>query len=159
VSVDQDELPMGNDPSIDFLILADRAEAVNGKLYIMGGALETYFIQDIKQPILVSFAVGVLVPWNATNREYELGTKIESEDGQLVFQLGAKFNQGRPPTVKPGDSQRVILAASGIPVGFKTLGSYRAVTTITGGQTEAQKKVPFRLASVQAFQAIQQIGW
>ncbi len=142
------------DPEIDFLILADRAEAVNGKLYVMGGAWETTYVQDIKQPVPISFAVGVLVPWNATNHDYDLEIRIENPDAREVFRMSAHFNQGRPPTVRPGDPQRVILAAAALPVIFPAIGGYYAIARIMGGQSGTEKKLAFRLETLQVFQSV-----
>lgn len=133
-----------NQLEIDFLILADRAEAVNGKLYMMGGGWDRTLVDDINQPVVFSFAVGILVPWNATNHTHSLEIKIENLDGTPTdFRLQAQFNQGRQPWLTLGETQRVMLAIPGIPVKFPGLGSYVAVARING---TIVKRTPFHLA-------------
>ena len=96
--------------SIDFLFLADRAEVVNGKLYAMGAAWERIGVTDFAQPLNISFALGVLVPWNATDRPHTVGLRIHDADGhELDFRVDANFSVGRPPGLN-GETQRVLLA-------------------------------------------------
>ena len=66
---------------VDFLLLADRAEVLNGKLYMMGGAWDRRNIRDIAAPVPLSIVVGVLIPWNLTNEPHQLRLRIEDEDG------------------------------------------------------------------------------
>ena len=40
-------------PTIDFLLIADRAEVVSGKLYMMGGAWDHITITDLGQPVMI----------------------------------------------------------------------------------------------------------
>ncbi len=47
---------------IDFLLLADRAEVLNGKLYMMGGAWDRRQIRSIDSPVSLTMVIGVLVP-------------------------------------------------------------------------------------------------
>jgi hypothetical protein len=97
-------------PEIDFLILADRAEAVNGKVYMMGGGWDRIQVPDFSSPQSISLAIGVLVPWNATNRNYNLKIRIESEDATELAAMEMTLNTGRPPNLGLAESQRVVLA-------------------------------------------------
>ncbi len=47
-----------------------RAEAVNGKLYMMGGAWDGIYLRSMADPASFSIAVGIVVPWHATNVEH-----------------------------------------------------------------------------------------
>ena len=66
---------------IDFMLLADKAEVLGGKLYMMGGAWDRLTINDINAPVALSIVIGVLVPWNLTNESHQLQIRIEDEDG------------------------------------------------------------------------------
>lgn len=139
MNVPQDEL------SIDFMILADRAEALNGKLYVMGGAWDQTFVQDIKQPLKISLALAVLVPWDETNRQHTLTITLEDAEGNLVgFRMDAQFTAARPPSSSLGDVQRMILALPDIPLLLPRLGDYRMVAHLNG---IAAKKTPFKVSS------------
>ena len=97
-------------PHVDFVILADRAEAVNGKLYMMGGGWDRMWVADFAQPQSISMALGILVPWNATNQLHKLMIRVESQDAIELATLGLNFNTGRPPTLGQAESQRITLA-------------------------------------------------
>lgn len=132
---------------IDFLLLADRAEAVNGKLYMMGGAWNRMWTQDIGQPSPLSFAIGILVPWNATNIQHQMALWIEDKDGVSVgFRADVGFAAGRPPYADQGEVQRVVLALPSVPVAFPAYGMYVAKATING---ETKKRVEFRVVPSQ----------
>lgn len=134
-----------NNLEIDFFILADRAEAVNGKLYLMGGGWDRNLINDINQPVLLSFAVGILVPWNATNQTHTLEITIENADGtRHDFKLEAQFNQGRQPWLTLGETQRVTLAIPGVGIKFSKPGNYVAIARING---TPMKRTGFHLVS------------
>lgn len=117
-------------PEIDFLILADRAEGINGKLYMMGGGWQELYVNDFAQPVPLSMAVGVLVPWNATNEDHTVKVWVEHEDGRrLPPEVSAQLNVGRPPSAVPGQSFRAIIAVTGT-WGLLGPGMYRAVALV-----------------------------
>jgi len=98
---------------VDFLILADYAEAVNGKLYLMGGAWDRIGVRDAGQPMRFGVAVGVLVPWTATNQNHVLRLTLEDMDGtEHGVVVESTFVTGRPPELRPGSNQRVLLAVN-----------------------------------------------
>ena len=121
-----------SDPRIDFFILADRAEAVNGKLYMMGGGWTQTYVQDFQQAVPISFALGILVPWNATNQQHMVQIMIEDPDGRtpISFTLQAQFVAGRPATAQAGEVQRVLLAVPVTPVLFPAPGAYEVVARV-----------------------------
>ena len=62
------------------LILADSAQAVNGKLYILGGG---WSITDPAN-INMSIAIKIEVPWTAANAPHNFHLVLVTEDGQPV---------------------------------------------------------------------------
>jgi Family of unknown function (DUF6941) len=89
-------------------MLCDYAEAVNGKLYVMGGGWNVAFAAG--QPMNAALAILVIVPWDRTNQKHELHVELVDEDGNLVEVQGqevrftGEFELGRPPGIKPGTS-------------------------------------------------------
>jgi hypothetical protein len=134
--------------TVDFLLLADRAEALNGKLYMMGGAWDRLFLHDLTAPTLISLAVGVLVPWNQTNIQHQLTVAIEDQDGNPIdsFRMEAGFAAGRPPFAEQGERQRVILALPAVPVQLPRFGTYVLRADIQG---QDSKRLEFRAVAVQ----------
>ena len=134
-------------PEVDFLLLADRAEAINGKLYMMGGAWERIGVVDFAQPLVISVALGILVPWSATNQNHTLALEIRDADGQPIpFKVEATFVAGRPPFLT-GETQRMLLTIPGASVMLPGAGSYVLAASIDG----AEAKV-VRFSAVQAQQ-------
>ena len=90
------------------LLLCDFAEAVNGKLYVMGGGWNVLFAPG--QPVTMSVAAVIAVPWDQTNRKHELALELLTEDGESVamedetIAVTGEFELGRPPGIKPGSS-------------------------------------------------------
>src|SRR5438094_441538 len=121
------------EPRIEFLMLADRAEAINGKLYIMGGAWDRITILDRAQPTAMSLALSISVPWHAANRPYIVQIIIEDGDGHPLMQTEASFTVGRPPHAVPGQPFRTLLAVPSALVQFPKYGAYLIRATIPGG--------------------------
>jgi hypothetical protein len=124
-----EELWNGDSPSIEFLILAESAEAIHGKLYLMGGAWETIHIARFDVPVTLTIAVSVQVPWNATNRQYALGVSVLTADGAMLARQDRQLMTGRPAHVEPGTSQRTLFVLS-LPVELPKPDRYVVVATI-----------------------------
>jgi hypothetical protein len=110
-------VPGGSDiierPEVEFLILADHAEAVNGKLYLMGGGWDRRAVADFRQPQTFAVAVGVLIPWNDTNRPLPLEVSLRNADGTLIAPaLQTQLVAGRPANATPGQKLRYMLAVN-----------------------------------------------
>jgi len=136
-------------PEVDFAIIADRVEVVNGKLYMMGGGYDRIFTQEqMPYTFALSFAVGVLVPWNACNQEHRLSFAVEDPEGNNLG-LGATvgFNVGRPPGMGQGETQRVMLAPPAAAVTFPDYGTYLLHVSLNGA---ADKRVPLYVRSLLA---------
>jgi hypothetical protein len=117
---------------VDFLVLADRAEIVNGKLYAMGAAWDRIGVADFGQPLSLSVAIGVLVPWNATNQQHTVTLTLRDADGAPVeFRIEASFVAGRPAFLN-GETQRVLLAVPAANVLLPHPGNYVLAAAIDG---------------------------
>ena len=110
---------------IDFLILADWAENINGKLYIQGAGWDRKRQPPEGQPIDFHVAAGILVPWNLTNQQHQIALSLESDDGtQIGNVLNGGFTTGRPANATPGQHTRVPFAGR-IATKPVELGAYR----------------------------------
>ena len=93
------------------LLLADYAEAVNGKLYVMGGGWSVTTAEPLGT---MALALKVEVPWDEANRRHRLEIRLVDADGHDITQpdpasgqespieFVADFEVGRPPGLKPG---------------------------------------------------------
>ena len=55
---------------IDFVILADFAQAVQGKLNLIGAGWNLHHAQQYPSPLHFGVGIGILVPWSLTNRKH-----------------------------------------------------------------------------------------
>jgi hypothetical protein len=135
------ETARGTRPEIDFLILAERAEVLNGKLYLMGGVIDRLW--SMADPPVVNFcvALGILIPWNATNEPMDVHVSIQTEEGEELAHLNWQMTVGRPPLLRRGDVQRGAIASPPLALQMPGVGLYVAVATVN----EQQKRVPFRV--------------
>ncbi len=136
-----EEAPM---PAIEFLALANHAEALNGLLYLSGGCW-TDLWRGIPQGVPVpanhfGVAVAVLIAWEDTNRRHHLTIRIESEDGKEVGKVEGDLEMGRPPGIPPGSDQRAVLALNA-DMQFPSAGGYRIVAQLG----EETRSVSFRV--------------
>jgi len=95
-------------PFIATMMLADAAQAVAGKLYILGGGWSI----TGPDPAPSAIAIYVKVPWDLTNMKHKLLLELMDVDGEPVFvdapagrqalRVESEFEVGRPPGVTPG---------------------------------------------------------
>jgi len=92
---------------IEWLILADAAEVVGNKLYLLGGGWDRLTVHA-GFPVVqhAAVAVSVVVPWENTNQVHEFCLHFASPQGKVLATIEAEFEVGRPPGVPPGRSQR-----------------------------------------------------
>lgn len=110
----------------EFLILADGAEATNGKIFILGGGVDRHAAAsfDPVAPLQADIACSVLVDWGEANRTFAVALKIVDEDEKVAVALEFTMESGRPPGAKPGQALRTLMAVRGPfpiphPGGFK----------------------------------------
>ncbi|MEA2672940.1 MAG: hypothetical protein QOI92_132 [Chloroflexota bacterium] len=130
--------------NIHALMLADSAQAVDGKLYILGGAWNVLRFPEFPSQLIVGIAVAIDVDWNETNRRHHLDVHFEDADGNgMQPTIGADFEAGRPPGAVAGADLRIVFAVNG-PLSIPAPGAYSAVASV-GGEVLARAR----------FQAIQ----
>ena len=133
-------------PEIEFVMLAERAEILNGKLYMMGGGYDRLILdQPPPQVAVVTFAIGLLLPPEASGRRHQLQFAVLDAAGNAVAaseQIVLTFV--RPPTLGAGESQRVLLAPLGGPVQFPSYGRYVLQVALDG---VAHKTVALSIAA------------
>lgn len=73
-------------PTVDFALLADAVQVVQGKLYVLGGGWDTLFVTDFpaRYPTL-GLGLRVRVPWSWTDQVLVIGVDLQDEDGGRVL--------------------------------------------------------------------------
>lgn len=133
MSLRSPDIELDNRISVAWLILADHADVVGDKLYLVGGGWDSIVIQPQAQnQHLLSFAAAFRVPWSETNRRHHFEIEIQDEDANQLAKVGGYFEVGRPVGISPGHAQRFQMAINHIPMTFEKSGVYTIVPRIDG---------------------------
>lgn len=93
---------------VEWLVLADAAQVVGNKLYLLGGGWDRLTVHQ-HFPVLQHCAVAasVLVEWEETEKFHDFALEIfHLESGVCLNAIEAEFEMGRPPGLQPGRVQR-----------------------------------------------------
>ncbi len=120
---------------LEWLILADAAQVIDGKLYLMGGGWDVLtvnsgfpFVQN------VALAVAFRVPWNETNQRHNIEIVIADQDGAQLAKVEGELEVGRPAGIAKGQDQRVQMALP-IPLKFDGPNTYVVVASVDGKES------------------------
>jgi hypothetical protein len=104
------------------LLLADAAQAVSGKLYIIGGGWSV----TGPQPAPFAIAIKIEVPWDRANLGHVAKLVLQDADGEPVvtdtpegpqpIQVDLNFEVGRPAGLKPGTPIDFAMAVNFAPI-------------------------------------------
>lgn len=114
-------------PEIEYVTMANHAEAINGLLYLQGAgwtdALQPPGPNGL--PGIIHFGVGVsiLIGWTETNRRFPLILTVRHEDGAELVNISAQVEAGRPAGIPAGSDIRSVLAVNA-EVQFAKTGGY-----------------------------------
>jgi len=124
---------------LDFLILADRAEAVNGKLYMVGGAWDRINMPALPGQAIFDVAIGLLIDYTETNVQHSFELSLEDEDNKVVLgPISGQFEIGRPAGMKPAQAQRFVLVMRG-PFPIPRAGAFIWTLSVDGRRSEGTK--------------------
>ena len=111
----------------EWIILADYAETVNGKLYLMGGGWDRLTVSSgFPATRQCGIAVSFRVPWSLTNQTHRFEVEVVDDEGQSLSRTEGHFEVGSPTGVPSGEPQRFQFAMNG-PLTFEQSGQYAIV--------------------------------
>jgi len=98
---------------IEWLMIADAAEVVGNKLFLMGGGWDRLTVRE-KFPMArqIGIAFAISIPWLETNEKRPFVIKLLTEDGPTLHEVGGQLEVGRAPGIAPGADQRVQMAVT-----------------------------------------------
>ena len=136
-------------------LLADHAQALNGKLYMMGGGWNIMG----PGPLTAALAGIVELDWDEANRPRHLRIELLTEDGRPVtiptptgdrpVVIDGNLEVGRPPGTRPGTSFNVPIAINIGPMPIPPDGRYVWRFTIDG-ESRDEWRLPFSTRPAQA---------
>jgi hypothetical protein len=116
---------------VEWLILADAAQVVGSKLYLLGGGWDRLNVGGgFPTTQACSLALSFSIPWEETNQRHQFTVRIVDEDGKEAHQpINGNFEAGRPAGIAPGSSQRVQVAIN-LRLNFQRAGVYVVEVTV-----------------------------
>jgi hypothetical protein len=123
------EATLARQPEIDYLLVADRAEVVNGKLYLMGGSFDRLQPPDFPHRMMLGIALGVRIPYTHTDEQHTVSVELRHEDTRLIG-FEAKLTTGRPPGMAGMDM--LVPMAFNIPVAIPAEGQLVLQASVGG---------------------------
>lgn len=126
----------------EWLILADFATVVEGKLYLQGGGWSTLTVNsEFPASRAIGIAASIDVPWGETNTQGNFEIEVQNDDGATLAKFGGGFIVGRPPTHPPGQAQRAQVAQT-LSLRFENPGTYAIIGLLEG---EVRKRTQFNV--------------
>ena len=127
---------------VEWLVLADAAEVVGGKLYMLGGGW-TQINVNSGFPFVKNFSVAlaVTVPWNQANRKHNFEIVFATADGKQLAKIDGQLETGRPAGMPAGQTQRAQMAV-GIGMKFEAPGEHVIIAGLNGKE---RRRIPFNV--------------
>ena len=134
---------------VDFAFIADAAEIVNGKAYVMGGAFDTIWTSQmpIEHPAL-SLVLRLKLSPAELDRKHKLEINLIDEDGQRINSISGDIEIGRNPELPKGWQQSFMMTVNFKNISFKRFGDFSFEILVNSSSLKA---IPLRLAKRSGF--------
>ncbi len=126
--------PSRPQPRFEFLILADRAEVVNGKLYMMGGCWQQTWSVGFPVAYPLGLAIGMTMIPARGKSDYRLELRLDGPQGADIQPRALTFSRISTPEDLPE-----VPAALGVSVVaiLPSAGMYTLTATLETGATKS----------------------
>ena len=123
---------------LEWLILADAAEVIGNKLYVMGGGWDRLTVHT-EFPVAQHLAVAVSIALNPDElgQTHEFVLDVQSPQGKWLASLEADFEVSLPQGSAPNRSQRWQFASS-MDLSLDVAGKYAIVVFLNGDEVGRQ---------------------
>jgi len=131
---------------VDFAFLADGAEAIGGKLYVLGGAFDTIWAK--KFPAVhpkISFVMRMIFEPAELDRKHNLEILLMDEDGKNIAKAGGPLEIKKSEKTYKGWPHPFLAVMNFINLSFPKTGDYSFNIVCNNN---AIKSVPLRVASI-----------
>lgn len=130
---------------VDFAFMADSAEAVNGKLYVIGGAIDTIWGKQV--PLIhprLAFVLRLIFDVGEIGRKHKLEIQLMDEDGAVVTQVGGELEiPAKNPNLPKGWRQGFATVLNFLNLKFLKFGNYSFNILVNNSSL---KSIPLRVA-------------
>jgi hypothetical protein len=130
---------------VDFAFLADSAETINGKLYVIGGAVDTIWGKQV--PFMhsqLSFVSKLIFDVAEIGRKHKLELQIMDEDGAIIANVGGDLEiPTKNPNLPQGWRQSFVTVLNFQNLNFLKFGNYSFNILVNNSSL---KNIPLRVA-------------
>ncbi len=142
------------------MMLADSAQASEGKLYILGGG----WSQTGPAPTPFAIGLDVKVPWHLANQKHAFRFELVDGEGRTVavpgpdgqdcpVMIDTALEVGRPPGISPGTPLDAVLAIN-VPIGLPLApGARYEWKLMVNGECDEDWSLPFSVRPLPQAQA------
>jgi hypothetical protein len=122
---------------IDYAVLADAAQAVGGKIFILGGGWNVYRSANYPAPVQLAVAVGLGFAGNEIGGRYPLKIVIADEAGvPVVPELNGQIETGQLASDLPSGLPVKVPVAWNVSFAVPRPGKYGIVITVGAAQAD-----------------------
>ena len=122
---------------IDYAILADAAQAVGGKMFILGGGWNVYRSASYPAPIQLAVAIGIGFSSGEIGNRYPLKIVIADEAGvPIVPEFTGQIENGQPAPDLPKEVPVKVPLAWNVSLAVPRPGRYGIVITVGNAQAD-----------------------
>jgi hypothetical protein len=122
---------------IEFALLADAAQAVGGKVFVLGGGWNLFRAPSYPAPVQLAIAIGLAFTFDEVGVKYPLNVVIADEAGiPVVPEMKGQVETGQPAADVPKTASVKIPVAININMSLPHPGTYGIV--VTAGSSTAQ---------------------
>jgi hypothetical protein len=141
---------MNEQVSIDYLILSNHAEVVNGLLYLSGGGFTEIYRPAMEAVSYVNnfcAALSIFIPKEEVGVQHTFTLRVQHRETRQVLSEGVgSFSVGLLPTAPP-DSELHVAVAVQFNIIFPAPGPYRVYATVDD-RSDSEKEWKFRVQDV-----------
>jgi len=120
---------------IEFLILADSAQVVGGKLFMLGGAWNLHRSGNYPSQFQFSIALSIMVPWDEAGVRHPFTLTIADDAGVPVIpQIQGQFEVGKSDQILNDDTTQRALVSVNITMAVPHPGRY--IVSATAGPSK-----------------------
>jgi Family of unknown function (DUF6941) len=121
-------------PTVHFVMLAEFARVLEGKLYLMGGGADRLQVPGPDHATTLAIVIGIEIPWSAAGRSFDVEVRLIDEDNRELDTISGSYTLNVGPHahgLKPGQSMAVHIAEH-LPLAFPKAGTYQILARIAG---------------------------
>jgi hypothetical protein len=122
---------------IEYALLADAAQAVGGKIFVLGGGWNLFRSPNFPAPVQLAVAIGLGFTFDEVGSKYPLSVVIADEAGvPIIPEMKGQVETGQPAPDVPATATVKIPVAINVNLSLPHPGTYGIV--VTAGTSTAQ---------------------